>query len=119
MKYELFVKLYGEALEYVDVDLYIAERGWQDWMDDFENPGQILKSIYNLASMSVKDMRESKGFSRASFSRAYKIPLRSLENWDADVNKAPDYVKMMIAYTFLEVEQMAKPLDLTGQTFGY
>ena len=104
MKYELFVKLYAEALEYVDVDLYIAERGWQDWMAGFENPGQVLKSIYSLAYMTTKQIRESGGYSRAAFSRAYSIPIRTLEDWDAEVRTAPDYVKMMIAYTFLEVE---------------
>lgn len=104
MKYELFVKLYGEALEYVDVDMYIAERGWQEWMNDFENHGEILNSVYSLANMTIKEMRESNGYSRAAFSRAYNIPIRTLENWDADVNKMPNYVKMMIAYTFLEVE---------------
>ena len=34
--YDLFTKLYGEAKTYDSLELYISERGWQDWMDDFD-----------------------------------------------------------------------------------
>ena len=30
MKFELFSELYSEALESLSLELYIAERGWQD-----------------------------------------------------------------------------------------
>lgn len=102
MKYELFVKLYNEALEYGDVDLYIAERGWQDWMDQFEESdlGDILTKIYTLSNQSVKQMRELKGLSRAAFCRAYNIKLRTAEDWDNGKGRTPDHTKMLIAYTF-------------------
>lgn len=102
MKYELFNQLYAEALEYSDVELYIAERGWQEWMDDCEDPGETLNSIYSLANSSLKEIRESKGISRAAFSRMYNIPIRSLENWDSGSREAPDYIKPLIAYTLIE-----------------
>lgn len=38
--YDLFTKLYGEAKTYDSLELYISERGWQDWMDDL-----ILKPL--------------------------------------------------------------------------
>ena len=33
MTFKLFRTLYGEALEATDLDHYIMERGWQEWMD--------------------------------------------------------------------------------------
>ncbi len=104
MNYELFVKLYGEALEYSDIDLYIAERGWQEWMDKVNNPSNVLKLTYRLANQSCKDMRESAGYSRAALSRAYNIPIRTLEDWEKGVRTPPVYLITLIAYTFLEVE---------------
>lgn len=99
MKYELFIKLYEEALGYSDVDLYIAERAWQDWMDSYDNVGNTLKQIYQLATSSLKDTRDLLGISRAAFSRKYNIPIRTLENWDAGTSDAPAYVKTLIDYT--------------------
>ena len=99
MKYELFVTLYNEALDYSDVDMYIAERGWQDWMGGYDNVGNILKTIYQLATSTLQENREMLGLSRAKFSRRYNIPVRTLENWDAGTREAPEYVKILIDYT--------------------
>ena len=113
MKYELFTKLYGEALEYSDVEEYIAERGWQDWMDRYENVGNVLKQIYTLSNSTLKESRERLNINRAAFSRMYSIPVRTLENWDAGINEAPEYVKMLIDYTiFIEEKNNArKPVE--------
>lgn len=110
MKYELFATLYQEALEYTDLDMFVAERGWQEWMDNFDNDklGDILTTIYTLANMSIKEMRESKKLSRAQFSRIYNIPIRTLENWDGGTRKMTSYDKMLIAYTFFMDDFLAK-----------
>jgi len=102
MKYDLFATLYVEAQEYSNVEMYIAERGWQEWMDNYpgEHLGNILTSIYELATTPLKEIRESRKISRAAFSRIYNIPIRSLEDWDTDKRKIADYNKMLIAYTF-------------------
>lgn len=104
MKYELFLSLYSEALGYADVDMYVAERGWQEWMDGYpeEKLGSILQEIYFLANADLKNVREKYGYSRAEFSRLFNIPLRSLENWDAGSRKMPEYVKALICYALFE-----------------
>lgn len=100
MNYKLFLSLYSEALGYADVDMYIAERGWQGWMDGYpeEQLGSMLQEIYFLANSDLKTIREERGYSRAEFSRLFNIPLRSLENWDAGSRKMPEYVKALICY---------------------
>ena len=101
MKYTLFIHLYSEALEYDNVDTYIAERGWQDWMDTFEDPvkiSSILTSIYNLANSTLTDIRTTYGLSRAQFSRLFLIPLRTVESWEAQVRQMPTYSKCMLAF---------------------
>ncbi|MBO1141398.1 hypothetical protein FQS87_15935 [Enterococcus avium] len=104
MTYKLFLSLYNEALGYVDVDMYVAERGWQDWMNDYpeDKVGSILQEIFFLANSDLKTIREERGYSRAAFSRLFNIPIRSLEDWDAERRKMPDYVKALICYALFE-----------------
>ena len=42
--------------------------------------------------MTITEMRNYIGVSRAEFSRRYKIPLRTLESWEAGVRTPPEYV---------------------------
>lgn len=97
MKFELFKTLYEEAIEYDDLEYYIAERGWQEWMDEYsaEEIAGILNRIYRLAKNPLKDTRE---VSRAEFSRQYDIPIRTLENWDDGSREMPCYLKTLIDY---------------------
>ena len=46
--------------------------------------------------MTVREMRELLGLSRAAFSRVYKIPVRTLEDWEAGRRKCPDYVLYLL-----------------------
>lgn len=104
MTYKLFLSLYTEALGYVDADMYVAERGWQDWMDEYpsEKLGPLMQEIFFLANSDLKTIREKRGYSRAAFARLFNIPVRSLEDWDAERRKMPDYVKTLICYALFE-----------------
>lgn len=99
MKFSLFKLLYTEALEEKDLEYYIAERGWQEWMDDYEaqDIADILTRIYTLANNPLKDTRN---ISRAEFSRRYSIPIRTLEAWDSDkIDRDPvGYIKLLIDF---------------------
>lgn len=111
--YDLFTKLYGEAKTYDSLELYISERGWQDWMDNFdiETVTAILKKIYEYSKESLQDIRTKLNYSRIGLSRAYYIPLRTLENWDAKQNM-PEYVEVLIKYTFF-IKEMTKDESIT------
>ena len=113
--YDLFTKLYGEAKTYDSLELYIQERGWQDWMDDFdiETVTAILKKIYEYSIESLQDIRTKLNYSRIGLSRAYYIPLRTLENWDNKQNM-PEYVEVLIKYTFF-IKEMTKDESITEQ----
>ncbi|API90296.1 hypothetical protein BKP56_07265 [Marinilactibacillus sp. 15R] len=98
MKFELFRNLYSEALDYESLELYIGERGWQEWMEKYD-PADYLPEIYKLATSELKETRERKELSRAAFSRLYGIPVRTVENWDNGSREAPVYVKLLIDYS--------------------
>lgn len=107
MEYELFARLYQEAAQYGDIDMYIAERGWQDWMDDYvaedsidaSKASAILKNIFDLSKMTIKDIREQIKPTRAEFCRAYYIPVPTVRDWETENREMADYIKMFIAYT--------------------
>lgn len=50
----------------------------------------------NRKTMTVTEMRNKLGLSRAAFSRKYKIPIRTLENWEAGKNQCPEYVLALL-----------------------
>lgn len=42
--------------------------------------------------MTIKEIREKAGLSRAAFSRKYNIPVRTLEDWESEKRKCPEYL---------------------------
>lgn len=107
LDYTIFADLYDEAKGYTDIDLYVTERGWQSWMDNFqiEEVIKILHIIYPISKMTMADIRKAFGYSsRAVMSRKHKIPIRTLENWDKGDHNPPEYVISYIAYTLFVAE---------------
>lgn len=63
-------------------------------------------------AVAVKNLRElSRSKSRAAFAREYRIPIRTLENWESGVNEPPAYVFDLLARAVVE--------DLTGQPAAF
>lgn len=46
--------------------------------------------------MTAKEIRELTGLKRAQFCDKYNIPVRTMENWESGVNKAPEYVLALL-----------------------
>ena len=96
-------------------DLYIAERGWQGWMDEFGEEDtssiiRVLDAIYTMAHGGIAAIRSITGMSQVNFSAAYGIPRRSVENWERDsseTREAPSYTQMLLGYAVL-TDQLAQ-----------
>lgn len=104
IKYSIFLRLFKQAQEYDSLELYIAERGWEGWMEPFYNNGsvdgavEVLTQVYTLARQSFSEMRVAAELSRAELSRIYNIPYRTLEAWETGQNEPAFYLKVMYAY---------------------
>lgn len=48
--------------------------------------------------MEIKEIRKALGLSLKKFSERYKIPLRTLENWEGGQNTPPSYVLELLEY---------------------
>lgn len=98
---KLFAKLWQDALAQPDCELYIAEYGYPDWFgeisEDTDKVVSTLTAIHNVAHMSVREMLKEAKLTQNAFSVKFCIPLRTVENWAAEVNKCPDYTRLLIA----------------------
>ena len=45
-----------------------------------------------------KSLRERSGMSMKQFSEYFEIPYRTVQNWDAGINKCPDYLLKLMEY---------------------
>lgn len=96
----LFEKLWKDALDQPDQELYISEYGYPDWFDEIsEDSGEViaaLTKIHTAAHMTVKDILSAAGLTQAAFSVKFCIPKRTIENWSAGSRQCPDYVRLML-----------------------
>lgn len=48
--------------------------------------------------MTFKELRIASGMSQRLFAEYFGIPKRTVENWEAGVNKCPDYLLNLMKY---------------------
>lgn len=46
----------------------------------------------------ITELRESTGLTQRAFAELLGIPKRSIENWESDVSKPPEYLVRLIAF---------------------
>lgn len=63
-------------------------------------------------ALTITEMRNYIGVSRAEFSRRYNIPLRTLESWESEVRTPPEYILQLL-------EESVRRTDIVEVTFVY
>lgn len=102
ISYQNFLALRSSAMDCETLDDFIAEEGGSVESDDVDEVVFLLKAIFASKSRpAINYAREITELSRAEFCRLYKIPLRSMENWEAGVKKPPEYVASFILFSVL------------------
>lgn len=48
--------------------------------------------------MTIKELRKASDMTQKAFSEYFKIPKRTIENWEGDVNKCPEYLSDLIEF---------------------
>ena len=57
--------------------------------------------------MTIKEIRIQAGMTQKQFGEFFGIPRRTIQNWEAEVNKCPEYLLELIKYK-LEKEGIKK-----------
>ena len=55
----------------------------------------------------IKELRESTGMNRKEFCEYFKIPYRTVSEWERDGRHAPDYVLRLLEY-YIRMEGLMK-----------
>lgn len=60
------------------------------------------KEVARLTGLPFKEFLKWSGYSQAKLSRRFGIPIRTVENWVAEVNTPPAHVRLMLAEILLQ-----------------
>lgn len=87
------------------LELFIHERGWQEWMDGYyDESGKtdritpILQAIWQMRDNPIKGIKKATKHTNESLSLTYGIPRRTVEDWARGVRECPAYTSTMLAY---------------------
>ena len=58
----------------------------------------------------IRELRESTGMNRKEFCEYFKIPYRTMSEWERDGRHAPDYLIRLLDY-YIRVEMLKKTSD--------
>ena len=59
------------------------------------------------ATNKIKELRELTGMNRKEFCEYFKIPYRTVTEWERGTRNAPDYVLRLLSY-YIKMEQVKK-----------
>lgn len=98
-----FSILWAEALTTSDRDAYVSDWAlssiWADAPEAEISQDRIdyLGRLWDVAHMGVREICKASKLSQVALSQRFGIPYRTIQNWCGDVNKCPDYVRLMMA----------------------
>ncbi len=97
-----FFVVWREALNSPDKSAFASDWAlsniWDaDTTDDISERLYQLGAIWDVAHMSMRQIRAASGLSQAKFAERFCIPRRTIEDWDAGKRVPPDYVRLLIA----------------------
>ena len=61
-------------------------------------------------SKKIKELRESTGMNRKEFCECFKIPYRTVTEWERDNRHAPEYVIRLLEY-YIQMEKITKEME--------
>ena len=71
--------------------------GDDDNSDILEERIAEIGGIWDVAHLTIYDIRQHTGLSQAKFATRFCIPRRSIEDWESGARKCPDYLRLLLA----------------------
>lgn len=56
-----------------------------------------IGGIWDVAHLTICDIRQYTGLSQAKFATRFCIPRRSIEDWESGARHCPDYLRLLLA----------------------
>lgn len=100
--YQFYV-LFSEALTAESRDTYVSDwvlsSAWEDAEGadiPADRPEQVA-AIWDLAHLTVRQIREYTGLTQAAFGERFAIPRRTVQNWEYGKSEFPAYARLLLA----------------------
>lgn len=93
-----FYTIYSAALVSTDRDSFASDWSLSSVFSETSDPlknFEICASIWDIAHLTVADVRSHTGLTQAAFSTRFCIPLRTLQNWE--YRSCPPYIVLMLS----------------------
>lgn len=58
--------------------------------------------IYEVLFMDIREMRKKLGYTQSEFAERYKIPFRTIQNWESGSRKPPEYFLSLLEHKVKE-----------------
>lgn len=100
---KLFFSLFSSALSSSTRDAFVSAWSPSSVWGDAPDAGipadriDLLARLWGVAHLTIRDIRQHTGLSRAAFGTRYCIPTRTLEDWERGVRSCPDYLRLLLA----------------------
>lgn len=100
-----FYSIFSDALsnESASREAFISDWAlssiWDDGQDIPEDRIAEIGDIWDVAHLTICDIRQHTGLSQAKFATRFCIPRRSIEDWESGARKCPDYLRLLLAQT--------------------
>ena len=94
-----FYTLFGAAVAEHDRDKFIAEWSSSSIFSDEEKVDELiatLENIFEIAHMSMRDIRKKLGLTQAEFACRFCLPKRTVESWESN-RSARQYLVLAFA----------------------
>lgn len=99
---KLFYTLFAEAIATADRDAFVSDwslsSAWGD-TPDVDIPADrldMLGQLWDVAHLTIKDIRAHTGLSQAAFATRFCIPRRTVEDWERGARSCPDYLRLLL-----------------------
>ena len=104
METGIFLELYDEANKSEDVDTFIERRENDAALKKIPdvNIVLLLRFIYDVSHMGIKEIREHRGMLRPDFCKEYEIEMGTLEAWEDGKSPVPERMLKLLPYTLVE-----------------
>ena len=92
-----------EIDHYTDRDAFVSDLSLSSAFPDDSDlsvTASELVLIWDAYHMTIRDLRTASGLSRSEFSHRFRIPIRTIENWECtgpNSRECPTYVRLFIA----------------------
>lgn len=98
-----FREVFSGALDSADRDAFVSDWAlssiWGDAPDSDIPAARIdeIGRVWDVAHMTIRDIRQQTGLSQVKFAERYCIPRRSVEDWESGARTCPAYLRLLLA----------------------